>query len=174
MGIATDTRELQQRKLEEWLDMYGDSVLRTCFLYLADRALAEDALQDTYIKIWRNIDRFEARNESTAKTWIMRIAINTCKDYKRSAWFRHVDLTQAMEDIPLAFRDTTAESRELFSDLMRLPGKYKQVILLYYYQHMTMAETAEALGISRPTVQHRLQKAYALLRVSPEGSDCDA
>jgi len=163
-----------EHKLEEWLDMYGDSVLRTCFIYLADHTLAEDALQDTFIKIWRNIDRFEARNESTVKTWILRIAINTCKDYKRSAWCRHVNLAHAVEDIPPAFRPVPAESRELFSDLMRLPGKYKQVILLYYYHHMTMAETAEALGISRPTVRHRLQKAYALLRVLPEGSDLDA
>ncbi|MEG2951456.1 MAG: sigma factor-like helix-turn-helix DNA-binding protein, partial [Clostridia bacterium] len=65
------------------------------------------------------------------------------------------------------------ESRALFQEVMRLPAKYKQVILLYYYHDMTMAETAKVLELSRATVQNRLQKAYALLRYEPEGGFAD-
>ncbi len=148
-------------------------MLRTCYLYLADRALAEDALQDTFMKVWRSMSSFEGRSGSSPKTWIMRIAINTCKDYKRTAWLRHVDRSKAIEDFPLAFRDIAAESRTVFQDVMRLPDKLKQVILLYYFHDMTMAETAAALGLSRATVQNRLKKAYVLLRYKPEGSDFD-
>lgn len=173
MNIALVPSDIQEAKLEAWLTEYGDEVLRMCYIYLADRSLAEDALQDTFMKVWRGMSSFEGRDGSSPKTWIMRIAINTCKDYKRTAWLRHVDRSKAIEDLPLAFHDVTAESREVFQDVMRLPGKLKQVILLYYFHDMTMAETAEALGLSRATVQNRLKKAYVLLRYEPEGSDCD-
>ena len=168
MNIAAVPSEVQ---LEAWLTEYGDAVLRTCYLYLADRALAEDALQDTFIKVWRGMDG--RRNESSAKTWILRIAINTCKDYKRTAWLKHVDRSRAVEDLPPPAGDTTEESRALFLDVMRLPAKYKQVILLYHFHNLTMAEAAEILHISRSTVQNRLRKAYSLLRCTPEGSDDD-
>ena len=173
MNITSVPSDIQAAKLEAWLTEYGDSVLRTCYLYLADRALAEDALQDTFVKVWRNMNRFEGRDGSSPKTWILRIAINTCKDYKRTAWLRYTDRSKTVEDLPLAFRDVTEESRALFQSVMQLPGKFKQVILLYYFHDMTMAETAEALGISRATVQNRLKKAYELLRYEAEGSDSD-
>lgn len=173
MNIASVPSDIREAKLEAWLTEYGDEVLRMCYLYLADRALAEDALQDTIVKVWRGMNGFEGRGGSSPKTWIMRVAINTCKDYKRTAWLRHVDRSKAIEDLPLAFQDVTADSCAIFQDVMRLPCKLKQVILLYYFHDMTMAETAEALGLSRSTVQNRLRNAYALLRYEPEGSDFD-
>ena len=173
MNIALVPSDIREAKLAAWLTEYGDAVLRMCYLYLEDRALAEDALQDTFVKVWRGMNRFEGRDGSSPKTWIIRIAINTCKDYKRTAWLRHVDRSKAIEDLPLTFHDATAESQALFQDVMALPIRYKQVILLYYFHDMTMAETAEALGMSRATVQNRLKKAYALLRYDPEGSDSD-
>lgn len=173
MNIASVPSDIREAKLEAWLTEYGDAVLRMCYLYLADRALAEDALQDTFVKVWRGMNSFVGRGGSSPKTWIMRIAINTCKDYKRTAWLRHVDRSKSIEDLPLAFHDVIAESRAIFADVMQLPDKLKQVILLYYFHDMTMAETAEALGTSRATVQNRLKKAYMLLRYKPEGSDSD-
>ena len=101
----------------------------------------------------------------------MRIAINTCKDYKRSAWFRHVDAARAPEDLPPALQPVSEQQRELYLDVMALPDPCRQVIMLYYYQGMSMEETARALGVSRPAVTRRLKKAYELLRYQPEGSD---
>ena len=157
-------------KLEEWFALYGDAVLRTCYMYLSDRALAEDATQDTFIKAWRGMEKFEGRNDSSAKTWILRIAINTCKDYRRTAWFKHVDLSRALEELPPAIRDVTGESRAMFMDVMRLPATLKQAILLYHFNDLTLNETAQALHVSRSTIQNRLHKAYALLQFAPEGS----
>lgn len=166
MNNASVPSEVQ---LESWLTEYGDAVLRTCYLYLGDRALAEDALQDTFIKVWRGMKN--RRGDSTAKTWILRIAINTCKDYRRTAWLKHVDRSKAAEDLSLASADAKAESHALYLEVLRLPAKYKQVVLLYHFHKLTMAETAKLLAVSRATVQNRLHKAYALLRLQPEGSD---
>ena len=99
MNIALVPREVRKVIFEQWMREYETAVLRTCFLYLADRALAEDALQDTFAKVWRSMDRFEHRNECSLKSWIMRIAINTCKDYKLSAWFRNVDKSKPAEEV---------------------------------------------------------------------------
>lgn len=166
--MASDERTA---RLERWMLDYENDVLRLCYLYLNDLSLAEDALQDTFLKVWRNMRHFQSRHGSSARTWIMRIAINTCKDYKRSAWLRHTDASRAPEDLPTAIQPVTETQRELFLDVLALPEKYRQVILLYYYQDMTMEETGKALGISRPAVVRRLKKAYELLRYQPEGSD---
>lgn len=161
----------QEALLESWMNAYQDAILRLCVLYLNDMALAEDAFQDTFLKAWRSMRRFQARDGSSVKTWLTRIAINTCKDYKRSAWLRHVDTTHAPEDLPPALQPVTQEQRELFLDVLALPEKYRQVILLYYYQDMTLEETAQTLATSRQAVARRLKKACELLRYQPEGSD---
>ena len=67
----------------------------------------------------------------------------------------------------------TDESRSIFFEVMELPDKLKQVVLLYYYHGMNMNETAEILKVSRAAVQKRLKKAYELLRIQLEGSDTD-
>lgn len=171
MNFAQVPSDVREARFEQWLYEYQDAVLRMAYLYLADRNLAEDALQDTFLKVWNNMHRFEARNDSSVKTWIMRIAINTCKDYKRLAWFRHVDASQSIDDLPLAYHAVDIEQREIFLDVLQLPEKYKQAILLYYYQDMTMDEAAQILGINRQALIRRLKKAYAMLRYTPEGSE---
>lgn len=171
MNRALVPGEVRRQRLEAWVAEYSDAVLKTCYIYLADMALAEDALQETFLKVWRNMDGFEGRNGSSAKTWILRIAINTCKNYRSAAWFRRVDRSRVFEELPPAVTGVTDASRDVFFEVMQLPGKLKQVVLLYYYHGMNMAETAEILRISRAAVQKRLKKAYELLRIQLEGSD---
>ena len=126
-------------------------------------------MQDTFTKVWRHLERFERRNDCSIKTWIMRIAVNTCKDYRRTQWLRHRNQTSPIDELPEAVLPTTSVSRELFLTVMSLPDKYKQVVLLYHYQSMTMEEVADALRVSRPAVSRRLKKAYELLRAELEG-----
>lgn len=164
MGFTSVPSEI---RLKEWISRYSDDVLRTCFVLLSDQSLAEDAMQDTFTKAWKNMSQFEGRENASPKTWLMRIAVNTCKDYLRSGWFRRRKQTCALEEIPPALTPVSQDSRELFLDVLRLPEKYKSAILLYYYQELTTEEVAKALGISRPTLNRRLQKAYSLLRCAP-------
>lgn len=173
MDRAGTLARASEAVVEQWIERFEAAVVQTCFVMLRDHSLAQDAAQDTFLKAWQRYGQFEGRGESSEKTWIMRIAINTCKDYRRSAWFRHVDMEKAIEDIPLAAPDVTGESRVLFLDVMRLPPRLKQVILLYHFHNLTMAETAEALHISRQAVQYRLKKAYQLLGGLPERSVLD-
>ena len=79
----TAVKETDGDRLEDLMRRYGDALVRMCCLYLNDASLAQDAAQDTFIKAWRNLGQF--RGECDERTWLMRIAINTCRDYHRTA-----------------------------------------------------------------------------------------
>lgn len=161
-----NTDVLPEHRLAHWIAQYGNSILKICFIYLSDRSLAEDALQETFLKAWKNYDQFESRNKCSEKTWLMRIAINVCHDYHRSRWHKNVDTNKALEDLPPALTTVSDADRTLFLDILKLPEKLKQVILLHYYQGLTIAETAEALNIGVNAAQYRLKKAVSMLRLS--------
>ena len=76
-------------RLERMMEQYGNDLLRICCVYLKDASMAEDAVQETFVKAYKGYHPFRA--DADEKTWLMRIAINTCKDIRRSAYFRHVD-----------------------------------------------------------------------------------
>jgi RNA polymerase sigma-70 factor (ECF subfamily) len=138
-----------------------------CYVYLHDVALAEDAMQETFIKAYKSMDTFQGR--SSEKTWLMSIAINTCKDYQRSSWFRFIDRRITLESLPEPVCVFEMLDKTLISQVMRLPRKYKEVVLLHYYQGMTVGEVSEALDIAIPTVYARLKKAQQKLRTELEG-----
>ena len=159
----------REQRLGRWIDLYSDQILKTCCLYLSDQHQAEDALQDTWIKAWKYMGEFERKAITNEKAWLFRIAVNTCKDYRRTAWFRHVDRKQTLEDLPPSLVAVQPEDRTLTLAVMDLPDKYKEIVLLYFYQGFTMQETADALGQSVSTVHRRLEQAEALLKDALEG-----
>jgi RNA polymerase sigma-70 factor (ECF subfamily) len=145
-----------------WYDQYGTDILRLCFMYLRNRSDAEDAMQETFLKIWRKLDYFEGRNHCSPRSWIMRIACNTCKDMLRKSWRKHEERLITPEDLS-TLGDSSQEDRELIIDVMNLPEKYRSVILMVYWQGMTMKETAETLRISQSTIFRRLEKAKSMI-----------
>ena len=154
----------REQRLSRWIDLYSDTILKTCFLYLSDRQQAEDVLQDTWIKAWKHMEDIDLKRITNEKAWLLRIAINTCKDYRRTAWFRHVDTRKAIEDLPARLVSSEPEDRTLTLIVMDLPERYKQIILLHYFQGLTLQETADVLGQSASTAHRRLKKAEALLK----------
>jgi RNA polymerase sigma-70 factor (ECF subfamily) len=152
--------DAREAVLSEWYSAYGTDVLRLCCFYLGSRADGEDAAQETYLKAWRHMDRFLGGDARAVKSWLLKIARNTCLDQLRRAWRKH---EVAKEDLT-AFESASQEDRDLILDVMRLPEKYRAVILLFYLQSMTVRETALALHISPSTVCRRLETARGLLR----------
>lgn len=154
---------------ESWLcdlmRLYKNDLLRIGYVYLRDASLAEDAVQETLIKAYQA----DFRGESNEKTWLMRIAINTCKDMRRSTWFRYVDRRVKPESLPQASESFSREDERLTLAVMALPPKQMAVVLLYYYQGMSLKEISESLNIAISTVSARLTHARIKLRVSLEG-----
>ena len=146
---------------------YERDLLRLCAVYLRDIDLARDAVQETFLKAYRCMDRF--KGNASEKTWLMRIAINTCKDMLRGAWFQHVDRSACLDDLPLPVSPPSVEHIALTTAIMALPRKYMEVILLHCDQGMNIRETAQALGITPPAVINRLKKACKCLAAELEG-----
>ena len=160
-----------ERNRDEWLEAAMEQwevpLLRACFLMLRDHALAEDAVQQTFLKAWRGYDGF--RGECSEKTWLMRIAVHTCRDVQRGKWFKHVDLSVCMEDLPPAIQPFEEADDTLVQAVLALPIKQRQAVVLHYYQGLTVQEAAQAMGISRRAAHDRLAKAQQVLRKELEG-----
>jgi len=141
---------------------HGAFLLRLCFLSLQDRGLAEDAVQDTFVKAYKGWHQF--RKDSSEKTWLCRIATNTCRDYHRRNWFimmkAHVSLDQAPEPIvPFDEMDDT-----LTKALMNLPYRYRETILLHYYQGLPVGEVALILNLKPTAIYARLRRGQQMLK----------
>lgn len=173
MDNAPSSSNVREGKISYLIDAYGTALSRICYLYLRDVSLAEDAVQDTYIKAYQKLDDFDPQNDWSEKAWLTRIAVNTCKDYRKSAWFQRVDRRVDPSDIPQAATMDKEELR-LLEDVMELPAKLKVAVLLYYYLDMSVKEIMSTLGISQSTVYQRLDRAQKKLKTKLErGYDDD-
>lgn len=159
MEVVSDPNLSCEEMLAHMVAQYEVALLRTCYMYLRDRELAEDATQETFLKAYKALPAF--RGECSEKTWLMRIAMNTCRDMKRSAWFRHIDRRVDVDLIqrPAREADALGEANDLTQAVLCLPPKYKEVILLHYYQDMSLREIAEALDIAVSTASDRVRQA---------------
>jgi len=146
----------------------GTSLLRVCLLYLGDMQLAEDAVQDTFVKAFRAMDTF--RGGSDVRTWLTRIAINTCKNYRRARWNRMV----FPGELPPRGAEDKSGDGALIAEVARLPRQQKEVVILHYYREMPVEEIAGALGVSQSAVYARLKRARARLKKRLEGWYFDA
>ena len=144
------------------LEQYQVPVLRLCYLVLYDRSLAEDAVQETFFKAWKNYDRF--RREADEKTWLTRIAINTCKDMMKSAWMRNTDRFTSPDSLPEGAVPFDEKDDTVTRAVLSLPPKIKEVTLLHWYQGMTLEEMTKVLRLPRSTVNYRLKKAKLMLK----------
>ena len=157
----------RSEELENLMELYGDEIKRFCTLQLRDPFQAEDAAQDTFVKAWKALDTF--RNESSQKTWLMHIAVNTCRDYQRTGWFRHMDRRIVPEELPEQSREDEVPDGEVTEAIRSLPSKLRTMILLRYYEGLSLKETAAAAGISLATAKRQISKANQLLHERLEG-----
>ena len=161
LGIKAPDPHVEQ-VFTELVDTYQTSLLRMCYLNLQDIGLAEDAVQETFIKAYRALSSF--RNESNLKTWLMKIAINTCRDIQRGSWWKHINRAVTLDRLNSAIPSVSDDVISLNMEIAKLPMKLREVVLLYYYQNMTTEEIADALRIAPSTVSSRLKKAREKLR----------
>lgn len=164
-------KQINRQRFEKLVEEHQTSLLRGCYLYLKDHAMAEDAVQETFLKAYRSMEAF--RGESSEITWLTRIAINVCRDMQRTTWFRLIDRFTTPEMLPEPAQEFTEPEESLVLSIMNLPRKLREVVVLYYYQNFDTQEIAETLGIARSSVSSRLKRARVKLREVLERMDSD-
>ncbi len=159
--------------IETLIREYGNDVLRTAYSFVRDREAAKDLFQETFIKANYNLDKF--RGDSSIKTWLIRITVNVCKDYLKSAYQKNVvPMTQVEED-SLRVEDDHEQIENADRDeqirraVNSLPENYREVVLCVYFREMSVADTSAALGVPEGTVKSRLARAREVLKSKLEG-----
>ena len=172
MEAVKDPDSRRDQTIERLITQHQTSLLRLCYVQLQDQALAEDAVQETFLKAYKGFDSF--RGDSSEKTWLTRIAVNTCRDFQRGGWFKHTDRRVTPDMLPVGTVQPDTEDLDLSLAVMKLPRKMREAILLYYYQDMSTEEIAETLGIAQSSVSNRLRRGREKLRKMLEGRDQNA
>ena len=156
-----------EQVLVRLMTTYGTDIKRLCLCLLNDPFLAEDAAQETFVKAWRNLSGF--RGECSEKTWLCRIAVNTCRSLQRGFWFRSV-VTRAPENLSAAETELPPDyDPTVWNAVQALPENLKQALVLRYYEGLSLQEAAKSLGININTLNSRARKAKAILQETLKG-----
>lgn len=150
-------------ELESVIRRYADMVYRLAMARLANPADAEDIFQDVFLRYAEKAPAF--RDEEHRKAWLLRVTVNCCKSHFRSPWFRQ---TAPLEE---AVHTAAGEPEQspLTEALATLPGKYRIVLHLHYFEDLSTQEIAAATGQRASTVRSQLTRARGLLRKMLKG-----
>ena len=150
---------IDMNSLEPVYEKYKDNIFAIGFNYFKNSIEADDVVQETFLKLARSGKEFE--NEEHLRNWLIRVAVNECKRVSLSSW---VKKKVSLEEYSGQIDFETQEESQVFTAVMSLPKKYRQVIHLYYYEDCCTAEIADILGISRTAVTTRLLRGRKKLK----------
>lgn len=138
-------------------DQYATDVLRVCYFYLSDREKAEDVCQDVFVRLMTTHPLLQPGRE---KSWLLKVALNRCRDLWRGAWLKRVILGgPTFELIPAPDEFSRRDDQQaMMAAINQLPATFKEVILLHYYQGMNIAEIAQMLELPEGTISSRLSR----------------
>jgi RNA polymerase sigma factor (sigma-70 family) len=152
-------------EIEQLIDTYSDYLFRIAFIYTKDRSAAEEVVQDVFLNFYHKSHQF--KGNANLKTYLVKMTINRSYDYIRSWKNRKQQVLQFIQgDIKGAEQLFVEEElrAEVTAAVLTLPIKDREVLLLYYYEELTVTEIAELLVLSVSTVKSRLQRARAKLK----------
>jgi RNA polymerase sigma-70 factor (ECF subfamily) len=179
--LAERTMEAAAQEFSSVVQAHRLQIFRFLLASTRDVDLAETLTQECFLKAHRNWDRF--RGESSAMTWLMRIAINLEKDHwrnRRLQFWRHtrtnsVDLDEASEWLPSGERSVEQKmmAREQVQQVWKavegLSARQRTVFLLRYVEDQELSEIALATGLSQGTVKAHLSRALVKVRAELRG-----
>ena len=141
------------------LEHYADMVWRLCIVRVKNSADAEDIFQEVFLKYALTSQVFA--NEEHEKAWLIRVALNCCKDWLKGFWRKHV---LSLPELFPQVLSQSEEAGETLAAVLALPPKYRDLIYLHYYEGYSAVEIAAILGKKPNTIYTRLARARALLR----------
>jgi len=170
-SLAARLRAGDRAAASEFVDIYNEQIYLFIRRLGHNRQVSEDLTQQSFLQAWQHISQL--RNGKALNSWLYRIASNVSKLY----WRRHKGKGREMVSIEGVGIDMPESSEAVCDRIGRyeqlgrlknavahLPGKLRQVVVLHYMQHLTIAEAAEAAGVREGTFKSRLNRALETLR----------
>ena len=167
----TGPNRTPDRDPERLVRDYADLVLRVCYTYLRSTADAEDVCQDTLVKLICRDEPF--RDPGHERAWVIRVAINACRDLLRDRGTHQVLELDAVPE-PAAAQAPGEDALRRRDDrvlaaVMALPLPQREAVYLHYYEGYPTREVARIVGATDDAVRQRLSRARASLRDDLKG-----
>lgn len=154
-----------EQEVNRAVEQYADTVRRICLVHLKNYADTEDIFQTVFVKYLLHTAPFASPEHERA--WVIRVTINACKDLLRSVFHRRTVPLEEVAELPAP----PEEQRAVLQAVQALPGAYRDVVYLHYYEGYTAPEIAGILGKNVNTIYTRLTRARGLLRQALGGDD---
>lgn len=147
------------------VEEYGNRLLRTCYLILKDREEAEDVVQETFIKVFRNIDSF--RENSNLYTWIYTIALNLSRDRLRKKQDMFTIEVELVGNNDVEYEVEKSIDKELLrKELFEINSLYREVLVLFYFEELSIKEISNLLNEKEGTIKSKLSRGRNILKES--------
>ena len=161
--------ELPAEVTDEVVRFYSPMVYRLALTKTRSTHDAEDIFSEVFLRLVANKKPFES--EEHRKAWLIRVTINCCNSHFVAPWRKNVDsmddytLSQIPdEDSPFEKEDTT----DVYAQVLKLPSNMREVIILFYYENMSIREISQSLGESEASIKKRLSRARQKLKLELE------
>ncbi len=174
--LAKLARKGDRSAFGELVDLYKDKIFHLAYRMLGNKQEAEDVMQDTFLRVYKNLDKYDANQKFS--TWIYRIATNLCIDrLRKRKWNFSLDaeisdaegldwysMLQSEEPGPEKQILLSETQRQIRSAIGALPEKYRSVVVLRYLQDLSLQEISEVLGMPVTTIKTRVHRGREFLR----------
>ena len=164
---------LPQEVTDEVVRYYSPMIYRIALTKTKSTHDADDIFQEVFLKLVMREKPFET--EEHRKAWLIRVTINCCNSHFVAPWRKNVDsmedvlLEQIADDEPIPGAEE--ERVDVYAEVMKLPEQMREVVLLFYYEDMSIREIAETVGTSEVNVKKRLSRARQKLKLELERED---
>ena len=145
--------------VEDLIRQHQKHLFAAAFSICQNTSDADDVVQDTFLKY--HVSKKEFSSPEHIKAWLLRVAINKAKDINRRLWRWN---TVSIDEYSQTLAAEKAEDTWLFTEVMKLPEKYRIVLHLFYYEDYSVSEIAQILKVSESNVKTRLSRARHLLK----------
>jgi len=169
-GLVARMQRRDPQALAELYDRYGGVTYSLILRVVRDTGIAEDLVQETFMRVWNRVNGFDAQKGSIGP-WLLAVARNRAIDYLRSAVGRDRNAVEYEEtDHPSLYRDmekdilASDKARKVKSAIDKLPANYRQVIELAYFEGLSQTEMAARMGQPLGTVKTWVRTALKNLR----------
>lgn len=145
--------------------MYHNDIYRLAYGYTLNLDDAEDIMQQTFVKLYKNIKKFNTADENVKK-WLFKVAINESKDFLKSFWRKNKTIVDNLDNI---INDkSNLKNYDLTNSLNKINKKYRIPFYLHYYEGYSAKEIAKIMNLSESAVKSRLLRVKEKIREEME------
>lgn len=154
----------REKRLETWMDLYTQRLVRLAYTYVREWTTAEDRVQDAFVKAYERMDQFKEDHDPFP--WLARIVINECRMAHRKGW-REIVSALLPERADRSSEETffvMELNQKMYEYVLKLPEPYRIPIVLFYLEQVSVKEISRILGKNEGTVKSRLARGRERLR----------